>query len=99
VATLKDGLAPRRTRPLGDVDAIYLYLDGFALRVRSAGRVVSVPVLGVFGVLRDGRKQVLALACAPGSRSRPGRGAWMTIGARAGGSGHRVTERAGLKRI
>lgn len=33
------------------------YLDGFALRVRSAGKVVSVPVLGVVGVLPDGGKQ------------------------------------------
>jgi transposase-like protein len=61
VATLKEALAAWRTHPLGDVDAIYRYLDGFALRVRSAGRVVSVPVLGVVGVLLDGRKQLLAL--------------------------------------
>jgi transposase-like protein len=66
VATLKDGLAAWRTRPLGDVDAIFLYLDGFALRVRSAGKVVSVPVLGVVGVLPDGRKQLLALDLCAG---------------------------------
>lgn len=66
VATLKDGLATWRTRPLGDVDATYLYLDGFALRVRSAGKVVSVPVLGVVGVLPDGRKQLLALDLCAG---------------------------------
>jgi putative transposase len=66
VATLQDALAAWRTRPLGDVDAIYLYLDGFALRVRSAGRVVSVPVLGVVGVLLDGRKQLLALDLCAG---------------------------------
>jgi transposase-like protein len=66
VATLKDGLAAWRTRPLADVDAIYLYLDGFALRVRSAGKVVSVPVLGVVGVLPDGRKQLLALDLCAG---------------------------------
>jgi len=35
-----------RTRSLADVDAIRLYLDGFALRVRSAGDVVCVAVLG-----------------------------------------------------
>jgi putative transposase len=46
---------------LADLDVIYLYLDGFALRVRSAGKVVSVPVLGVVAVLSDGRKQLLAL--------------------------------------
>lgn len=66
VATLKDGLAAWRTRPLGDVDVIFLYLDGFALRVRSAGKVVSVPVLGVVGVQLDGRKQLLALDLCAG---------------------------------
>ena len=66
VATLKDGLAEWRMRSLADIDAIYLYLDGFALRVRSAGKVVSVPVLGVVGVLADGRKQLLALDLCSG---------------------------------
>jgi putative transposase len=66
VATLKDGLAEWRMRSLADIDAIYLYLDGFALRVRSAGKVVSVPVLGVVGVLVDGRKQLLALDLCSG---------------------------------
>ncbi len=66
VATLKDGLAAWRTRPLAEVDAIYLYLDGFALRVRSAGKVVSAPVLGVVGVLADGRKLLLALELCSG---------------------------------
>jgi transposase-like protein len=66
VATLQDGPAAWRTRPLGDVDVIYLYLDGFALRVRTAGKVVSVPVLGVVGVLADGRKQLLAFDLGAG---------------------------------
>jgi putative transposase len=61
VATLKDALEAWRTRTLADVDAIYLYLDRCALRVRNAGKVVSVPVLGVVGVLSDGGKQLLAL--------------------------------------
>jgi len=61
VATLKSSLETWRTRSLADIDVIYLYLDGFALRVRSAGKVVSVPVLGVVAVLNDGRKQLLAL--------------------------------------
>jgi hypothetical protein len=43
-----------------------LILDAFALRVRSAGTVVSVPVLGVVGVLGDGRKQLLALDLCAG---------------------------------
>ena len=45
---------------------IYVYLDGFALRVRSAGKVVSAPVLGVVGVLPDGGKQLLALELCGG---------------------------------
>ena len=41
---------------------IYLtYLDAFAVRVRSAGKVVNVPLLGVVGVRPDGGKQLLAL--------------------------------------
>ena len=44
VATLKDDLEAWRTRSLAGLDVIYVYLDGFTLRVRSAGRVVSVPV-------------------------------------------------------
>ena len=66
IATLKDGLETWRTRSLIDLEVIYLYLDGFALRVRSAGKVVSVPVLGVVGVLPDGRKHLLALDLCAG---------------------------------
>ena len=66
VATLKDGLEAWRTRSLTELGAIYVYLDGFALRVRSAGKVVSVPVLGVVGVLPDGHKQLLALELCGG---------------------------------
>jgi putative transposase len=61
IATLKDGLAVWQTQSLADLDVIYVYLDGFVLRIRSAGKVVGVPVLGVVGVLADGRKQLLAL--------------------------------------
>ena len=56
VATLKDGLEAWRTRSLTELGAIYIYLDGFALRVRSAGKVVSVPVY----------KQLLALELCGG---------------------------------
>src|SRR5713226_4205532 len=61
IATLKDGLETWRTRSLADLDVIYVYLDAFALRVRRAGKVVSVPVLGVIGILSDGHKYLLAL--------------------------------------
>ncbi len=66
VATLKAELATWKTRPLADVDAVYLYLDGIALRVRTAGKVASVPGLGVVGVLPDGSKQLLALGLGGG---------------------------------
>jgi putative transposase len=66
IATLKDGLEAWRTRSLEDLEVIYVYLDGFALRVRSAGKVVSVPVLGVVGVLPDGHKHLLALELCGG---------------------------------
>src|SRR2546427_2116594 len=60
IATLKDGLEAWRTHSLADLDVVYVYLDGFALRVRTAGKVVSVPVLHLVGVLPDGRKHLLA---------------------------------------
>jgi putative transposase len=66
VATLKDGLEAWRTRSLTDLGVIYVYLDGFALRVRCAGKVVSVPVLGVVGVLPDGHQHLLALELCGG---------------------------------
>jgi putative transposase len=66
VATLKDGLEAWRARSLAGLDVIYVYLEGFALRVRSAGKVVSAPVLGVVGVLPDGRKHLLALDLCSG---------------------------------
>ncbi len=53
-------------RSLADLDITYVYLDGFALRARRAGRVVSVPVLGVIGVLPDGYKHLLALELCGG---------------------------------
>jgi len=61
VATLKDGLAEWLARSLTELDIVYLYLDALALRVRSAGKVVRVPVLTAVAVLADGQKQLLAL--------------------------------------
>ena len=66
IVTLKAGLEAWRTRPLADLDVIYVYLDAFALRVRSAGKVVSAPVLGVVAVLSDGRKHLLAVELCGG---------------------------------
>jgi len=61
VGTLKAELEAWRTRSLGGMDIFGLYLDAIALRVRSAGKVVSAPVLGVVAILTDGRKQLVAL--------------------------------------
>jgi transposase-like protein len=61
VATLKDGLTAWTARPLAEVELVYLYLDAVCMRVRSAGKVASVPVLTAVAVLADGRKELLAL--------------------------------------
>ena len=61
VATLKDGLAAWRARSLAELDVVSLDLDALALRVRCAGKVVSVPVLTAVAVLADSQKQLLAL--------------------------------------
>jgi transposase-like protein len=69
VGTLKTELEAWRTRSLAGLDVLGLYLDALALRVRSAGKVVSVPVLGVVAVLTDGQKQLLALELCPGGET------------------------------
>jgi putative transposase len=61
VATLKDDLRVWETRPLSDLDVVYLYLDALILRVRRDRRVEGVPVLAGVAVLADGQKQLLAL--------------------------------------
>jgi putative transposase len=82
IATLKDSLEAWRTRSLADLDTIYVYLDGFALRVRSAGKVVSVPVLGAIGVLADGGKQLLALELCGGESFEAWKGCLDDLAAR-----------------
>jgi len=69
VGTLKAELEAWRTRSLADLDVLGLYLDALALRVRSAGKVVSVPVLGVVAVLTDGQKHLVALELCPGGET------------------------------
>jgi len=46
---------------LEELEVVYLYLDAIALRVRTAGKVVSSPVLVAVAVLADGQKQLLSL--------------------------------------
>jgi putative transposase len=74
VATLQTELAAWRTRSLAGVEAVYLYLDAFALRVRCAGKVVSVPVLGAVGVQSDGGKYLLALELCSGESAAAWKG-------------------------
>jgi transposase-like protein len=50
-----------RKRSLQDERIAVLYLDGIALKVRVAKKVVSVPVLVALGVRSDGQKEVLDL--------------------------------------
>ncbi len=69
VGALKAELEAWRIRSLASLDVLGLYLDAFALRVRSAGKVVSVPVLGVVAVLTDGQKQLVALDLCPGGET------------------------------
>ena len=58
---LKSLFDQRRRRSLAKRDIRYLYLDGIALRVRVARKVVSVPVLVALGVNGQGQKEVLDL--------------------------------------
>ena len=53
----------------------YLYLDAIALRVRLAGKVVSVPVMVALGVDGEGRKELLALSL----RSSESANAWSAV--------------------
>src|SRR5260370_4451486 len=57
VGGVDEALAGRARRGV----PVYLYLDAIALRVRSAGKVTSVPVLAAVAVLADGQKQLVAL--------------------------------------
>src|SRR2546427_4821016 len=82
VATLKESLEAWRTRALTDPDVIYIYIDAFALRVRSAGKVVSAPILGVVGVRSDGGKHLLASELCGGESFTAWKGCLDDLGAR-----------------
>jgi putative transposase len=51
-------------RDLAEERIVYLYLDAIYPKVRSAGKVVSLPVLVALGVKATGEKILLALAMA-----------------------------------
>ena len=72
VGTLKAELEAWRTRSLAELDVFGLYLDAIALRVRSAGKVVSVPGSAWSPFSPTARSSSWRWSSAAGSRSYPG---------------------------
>jgi len=64
VSRLEESYERWRQRDLGENHIVYLYLDAIYPKVRSAGKVVSLPVLVALGVKPTGEKVLLALAIA-----------------------------------
>lgn len=64
VARLKALCTTWQERDLHGERYALLFLDGFHLRVRLAGRVVVVPVLAALGVTETGQKQLVGLQLA-----------------------------------
>ncbi|MGH7342221.1 MAG: IS256 family transposase [Candidatus Rokuibacteriota bacterium] len=61
LVTVKGSMESWQERSLAALEPAYVYLDAFAVRVRSAGKVVSQPVMAAVAVLLDGSKQLLGL--------------------------------------
>src|SRR5919109_2947823 len=83
VPTMQSELAAWRTRSISVLKPIHLYLDAFALRVRSGGKVVSVPCLRRWRCWSTGASNSSRWRCAGVSRTRPRR-ASSTTSSRAG---------------
>jgi len=64
VSRLAESYERWRERDLAEEGIVYLYLDAIYPKVRSAGKVVSLPVLVALGVKQTGEKILLALAIA-----------------------------------
>ena len=62
VSRLEESYERWRQRDLAEEGIVYLYLDAIYPKVRSAGKVVSLPVLVALGVKETGEKVLLALA-------------------------------------
>ena len=56
-----------RSRPLAGEAYPYVWLDATYLKVREAGRVVSMAVLVATGVARTGERRILGLELSPGN--------------------------------
>ncbi len=66
-AALDADVAAFRSRSLGDWGYPYLWLDATYLKVREAGRVVSMACLVATGVAMSGERRVLGLELSPGN--------------------------------
>lgn len=75
IATLRQGFEEWMNKSLADKKIVYVYADGFRVKVRSAGRVCSMPVLAVVAVMETGEKELLSLAMR-GSESAE---AWKSV--------------------
>jgi transposase-like protein len=64
VNRLEESYERWRQRDLAEERIVYLYLDAIYPKVRSGGKVVSLPVLVALGVKETGEKILLALAIA-----------------------------------
>jgi putative transposase len=62
VSRLEESYEGWRQRDLAEDRIVYLYLDAIYPKVRSGGKVVSLPVLVALGVKDTGEKVLLALA-------------------------------------
>ena len=71
VTRLEESYRTWQQRDLAEEPMVYLYLDAIYPKVRSGGRVVSLPVLVVLGVRENGEKALLSLLTA-GSESAAG---------------------------
>ncbi len=66
-AALETEVEAFRSRPLGETGFPYLWLDATYLKVREAGRVVSMACLVAVGVATTGERRVLGLELSPGN--------------------------------
>ena len=70
-----------QARDLSGEDIVRLILDGTGVKARLDGRVLSIPLLVVLGVRRDGQKVLLAVKTWAGRPRRPGAMSWRTFSA------------------
>jgi putative transposase len=71
VLRLEESYRTWQQRDLAEEHIVYLYLDAIYPKVRSGGRVVSLPVLVALGVRENGEKALVSLQTA-GSESAAG---------------------------